>query len=139
MMQGGLRSPLTTWSFMMWPAINSIFSICLRLSSLLWPHIEFAVVATYCIFVRLFSELPCKSYEDYHKISYFVCSYIQIGLIGHIYIYIYIYMGFPPKPGTLNLHTPHTLPTHSILRVLRPDLRGKYIFEKRIQNEKRKV
>lgn len=58
-MQGSWKTlaAATMWLFIMWPASN--FSIWLRLCFLLWEHIVFSVLAPYCIFVRLFHQLPC--------------------------------------------------------------------------------
>ena len=57
-MMWGRPSAVTMWSFIMWAA--SIFSFCLRMYFLLLLHRVFFAFGPYCIFCRVFYQLPCK-------------------------------------------------------------------------------
>ena len=60
---GRRRPPHIMWSF-------NIFSICLRLHFLLWPHIVISALAPYCIAFSAFAwapksmffQLPCRAH-----------------------------------------------------------------------------
>ena len=101
--RGGRRPPLIMWSasissiglrlyFLLWPILYFqlwpllYFQLWPLLYFLLWPHIVFSALAPYCIFSRLFYQLPCS----------FVGLSCILSCFGH---YTYTSMGYSGRPN----------------------------------------